>query len=589
MGKRGKKPFSIARRMTMLFVLLFSATVILVAFYFFSFAKAKLSEAEKQFLNNAENLVSDINDSIRNIERHLLWLSSNAEEISIWNSNTAYEQLLYQKRIINELQNFILATDGAEAILVAPRNSDIIMEKHTLSDEAMLRMMNTYNGRQIIVPVTPGVFSDNAEEKYSHLVLSYPIYAGNIRNRYGPVTAIIYAAVRAESIIPETSMPGDFFLCIRRGDDLISLARTGSHETDEKNFSFQALNERDNSIWSRDGAYSRIYPLNADDLYLVCLWQRGYLFPQISPILFQGILLSVVILLLILIGNSFLRQSLQQPTGIILRDVERIRQGDVSYRLESGEAEEFARVSESINNLLDELDAKNRKVIAQQKRLYDLEILNRESRILSLQAQINPHFLYNTLECVISMARYYHVPQITTIVMGIIRIYRYGASSKRFGTLKSEFECAQNYANVMNIRYEGRFTFVFQSEPGLDEAEMPRMTIQPLIENALLHGLLRKAVPGIVETIAKRDADDLLISVHDNGTGITEPDLETLRNHLCESTSKEQGSIGLSNVHSRLMNEYGESYGLTIESVEGSYTTVTVRLPICKKEEEDAS
>ena len=582
MNKEGRPRFSIAHRITVLFMLLFAAAVILSSFYFFSFVRAKYAEAEKQFWESAENSVSELNDMIRNLERHLVWVASNAEETAIWDSDTPYEKLLFQKKIMSELRNFLLATEGAEAIVVAQRNSDIILERHTMSDQALLRMLNIYNGRQSIVPISPGVFAERENGNYSHLIFSYPIYTGMTRNLYYPIAANIYAAVRAESMLPRKSAEGIFYLCFRRGDDLISLADSAGGNMKGMAFSYPALSREKSASIDGEKYLQKVYPLNAEDFYMICFWRQNYLFEQMAPILIQGIALLAVLLLLILVGNRILRQNLQQPTDRMLKDVERIRQGDFNYRLASGEAMEFSEISESINTLLDDLDAKNREVITHQKRLYELEILNRESRVLSLQAQINPHFLYNTLECVISMARYYRVPQITKIVSGIIRIYRYSASNNHFGTVESEFDCAENYGNVMNIRYENLFQFSFRSDPELLSAEMPRMIIQPLVENAVQHGMLSTMRSGTIETAAVRDGGDLVITVRDDGIGIPADALEEIRNDLRKGSAKEKrsGSIGLMNVHSRIVNEYGEGYGLTIDSGGSSGTMVTMRMPI---------
>ena len=171
----------------------------------------------------------------------------------------------------------------------------------------------------------------------------------------------------------------------------------------------------------------------------------------------------------------------------------------------------------------------------------------------------------------------------------MIHIYRYSASYEHLGTVRSEFDCAENYADIMNLRYDDRYQFTFRVEPGLEDAEMPRMVLQPLVENALLHGLQSVDRPGRVEIACHSEDGSLWVSVRDNGCGIGEERLCQLRQRLRQgiSTEHKSTSIGLLNVHLRLVNQYGEDFGLLLDSVEAEYTEVTLRMPVRRKEAPD--
>ena len=210
-----------------------------------------------------------------------------------------------------------------------------------------------------------------------------------------------------------------------------------------------------------------------------------------------------------------------------------------------------------------------------------MQLLNRESQLRSLQAQINPHFLYNTLECIRSISQHYGVGEISKIISGMIRIYRYSASHVSQGTVESEFSCADAYAQIVQVRYEGRYNIVLDADPDLHNYHMPKMILQPLIENAVNHGLIYRYTDGEVRVTAREAAGDILVTVADNGKGMKPEELLALRERLEQGilTESKKDSIGLNNVHLRIRKTFGASYGVQVESREDEGTTVYIRFP----------
>ena len=153
------------------------------------------------------------------------------------------------------------------------------------------------------------------------------------------------------------------------------------------------------------------------------------------------------------------------------------------------------------------------------------------------------------------------------------------------GTLESEFACAEAYAQIVQVRYEGRYEIEQELEESLKKCYMPKMILQPLIENAVSHGLAKRFSGGKVRVTASREQNDVLITVWDNGEGITEAKLEELRRRLEQGMDTEgrDGSIGLHNVHMRICRTFGAAYGLSIDSREGEGTAVSVRFPQTEK------
>lgn len=219
---------------------------------------------------------------------------------------------------------------------------------------------------------------------------------------------------------------------------------------------------------------------------------------------------------------------------------------------------------------------------------YRAQVLEREAQLRALQAQINPHFLYNTLDTInwIAIGRGAH--DISLMIDGLAKYFRLSLSKGRdMVSVTDELSLAQVYLNIQQTRFPHSFQYSIEAGPDLHRYVMPKLTLQPIVENALLHGIRKsKAKSGTIDIHAYKEGDELIIVVTDNGIGIEE---QTLRNLLTEAPSRARGdgsgsSYGLYNVHERIQLFSGEAYGLRIQSHPGAGTTVTVRMAAREQE-----
>ncbi|WP_339278835.1 sensor histidine kinase [Paenibacillus sp. FSL W8-1187] len=217
------------------------------------------------------------------------------------------------------------------------------------------------------------------------------------------------------------------------------------------------------------------------------------------------------------------------------------------------------------------------------------ESLKKEADLLALQAQINPHFLYNTLSSVQWMALMNQDGRTAEMVGALSDFLRFSLNKGReYCTVAQEFSHVDSYVKVQSIRYPDRFELVSSVREELLERPMLKLLLQPLIENALLHGILKRPEPGRIEVEAEAAEDGALrFIVRDNGVGIPEEKLDALRTLLGRrmlpgldaDTGGDYGSYGLRNVHNRLLLHYGPEAGLHLDSSPGVGTTVSFRLP----------
>lgn len=208
----------------------------------------------------------------------------------------------------------------------------------------------------------------------------------------------------------------------------------------------------------------------------------------------------------------------------------------------------------------------------------------RKTELRALQAQINPHFLYNTLDSIQWMCEQGKTEDATKMVGALARLFRISISrGHELITIRDEVRHAQNYLVIQSYRYRNQFSYEFDVDPALEGYFCNKITIQPLIENAIYHGIDRMVDDGRI-TVAVKDAEDdpndIIITVADNGVGMTDEQCE----RVLHKERSDSSGIGVKNVNDRLKIYFGERYGISIESELDVGTTVKVRIPKVEKE-----
>jgi two-component system sensor histidine kinase YesM len=210
----------------------------------------------------------------------------------------------------------------------------------------------------------------------------------------------------------------------------------------------------------------------------------------------------------------------------------------------------------------------------------------RNAELYALQAQINPHFLYNTLNSIRYLAKEQGSGEIEQIAISLISLSRASLDSDKFITIKQEIDLVMGYIAIMKIRYEDMFHYTCEIEPDLELCMIPRFSIQPLVENALFHGIVPNEKGNIMVRVLEKDGG-ILIEVEDSGIGIEQRHLQIIKKNLSgvhedAIESKDRRSmknIGLVNINDRIKMYFSPAYGLCIESCPESGTRVSVSIP----------
>ena len=266
----------------------------------------------------------------------------------------------------------------------------------------------------------------------------------------------------------------------------------------------------------------------------------------------------------------------------LVRKFEIAETGDLTIRPPVGGNDEIAQLDEKFSHMLRKLDQLIQKE-------YVRELEEREARFRNLQQQINPHFLYNTLETISSMAAVKHIFPICDVCRRLGEIFRYSIG-KNYGdyvTVEEELHHTQNYVSIQKMRYN-QFEVFYNVEIDTKKQRMLRFLLQPVVENAIIHGLSEMTSSGTLEISIYNDADCMIIQVADDGVGMTKTMVEELNKFINspENRKDRRKSIGVRNVNQRIKLSCGERYGLTIESEPYRGSIVILKLPLLDTEED---
>lgn len=316
-------------------------------------------------------------------------------------------------------------------------------------------------------------------------------------------------------------------------------------------------------------------PLYVDTLTLVNYSDITFLSQDSQPIFFTALVVVATSFVVAVLMSVLLSSIITRPLRRLMGHIGKIAENDFTNdpEIEKGN-DEISQTGRMVNQMTSSI----KSLLEDTERMY---IQRKNSEIALLQSQINPHFLYNTLDSIHWMAGIQKNTGIMTMTKGLSNLLKNLA--KGIGdkiTLGEEVSLLDSYVDIQLIRYTEVFQVVNNIPMDLYKYTITKFTLQPIVENSIFHGIEPKGALGLITLNAKRDGSDLLITVRDDGVGMTPEELAKLKNSVRNPNPSGLSGIGVANVDSRLKLVYGEEYGLTIKSEKGMYTTVTIRIPM---------
>lgn len=299
---------------------------------------------------------------------------------------------------------------------------------------------------------------------------------------------------------------------------------------------------------------------------------------QIASVITVLVLTTVVLIGVMTRRAARLSRSITQPIEDLSRRMEEVSGGELTPK------EPVKACAEELNTLSTGME----RMVGQIRTLLDettqKQASLRKTELALLQAQINPHFLYNTMDTIIWLIEAEQNEAAEEMVANLSNYFRCSLSKGQdIISLETEERHIRSYLQIQQVRYQDILTYTIDIPCELHQIQLPKLTLQPLVENALYHGIKLKRAKGRISISGRREGEDVVLQVADNGVGMSLERLTTLRQSL---KTRERVGFGLATVHERLQLCFGPGYGLSLESEEGQGTCVTARIPAHWKEVE---
>ncbi len=428
-----------------------------------------------------------------------------------------------------------------------------------------------------------GYHNEEADQDVIRFVLKLHTYDGD-RSQFGYMVCD-YSTQNISEIMSKYISSRDVYVWLQPLGDA-PIARVGNTTKEESQLftqlskavatsaeSFPEFEDETGSFYINSRQSER-YNLN-----IIMLTPQSLMMHTQSALARTLIVIAVFIILVTLLLGTIISGYIYRPVGQLSRTIIKIKNGNTELRAKtSGWSEELKVMGDEFNEMLDKIG----QMVEEE---YEAKVLMERTQYKVLQAQINPHFLYNTLDTMSGIAASQNCNLVSGLCQSLSAIFRYSLDiSDTQSTLQQEMAHVRNYLYVMDVRNGNSVKYTYQIDPDTLEDNIPRITLQPIVENALQHGLRntrRKDKELLIQ--AKHENGKLVITIEDNGAGM---DAEAMNEQLekADIGRIELGrSIGVMNVNARVKNVYGDGYGIHYESGLDVGTRAVIVLPIVRQ------
>ncbi len=597
------KNMGLRNQLVILFV--FCIAIILITQLFYNitmFRRQNNESAEKCYttIQQTNTLINQALDRVSSIGKSIVLNEFTQELLDLNNSNSS--NIKRRSDLIDILHNYnkniINANDILIDIVVVDDKNTIISITNQFSYASYKKLLTDYD----IKNLTQSMYITNLalEPKiYSNKSFAYvlPIYYtsgdfNEVNKKLGTCILWVKNSLMFE-VVDSTAATEGATVLITDGNGYI-MALNSDYTSDEIN------NEIGTMILNHKiGGQSDIQTMNfmgRESFVLINKqettgWNSINIVPtrevfrDSSKTFYWGIGVSIFSIIIVFVFGFIMTNSITRPLDQITEALDKIGNENRKHRIVVTEQNEFGIIADRINTMLDNIYSLDRRIFDMTSQLYEKELLQKEAEMLTLQSQINPHFLYNTLECIRSIAVVYKIKEIQVITTSMAKIFRYSIKGGKVTTIKKELDSLEDYYKIVSIRYNERLVMHIDTDEIMYPFSMLKMSLQPVIENTVNYCLEATEKKVTVNVHGYMDGEFGIIKITDNGVGIDSEKVQEINETFMKSPNdsfydldKAKSSIGLSNINLRIKLHYGEDCGLSIESTKGLGTTVTIKI-----------
>lgn len=349
-------------------------------------------------------------------------------------------------------------------------------------------------------------------------------------------------------------------------DSHLNLIYSSNKNYDQNTIDMLRRHEAPNNFW-----YTWVVDQKTG--YYIILQKPGAISASAIQTMFHiSVVMSFFCLILCVIVSIIIGKQLSEPINKLNKAMDLVKRGSLSIHVHTKQTNELGELTNNFNRMTKELNTHVENLLQRQKDIKDMQIQ-------LFQTQLNPHFLYNTLDSIKWSARIHHLDDISSMAENLAYILQNSIRNEQFIPLKRELEIIDNYIQIQQIRFNGKFTYEEEIPDNLAECIVPKLMLQPIVENSIIHGLAEQE-DGSISIYADEVGRNIHISVTDNGVGISQEIINWLNT---DTFTENVGHLGLYNVNKIIKLYFGLEYGLTATVEEGIGTTITIVLPIKRR------
>lgn len=446
-----------------------------------------------------------------------------------------------------------------------PGKSDVILRKFILRENSRMMISSYYNeyGQNSIIRFAVNIFSQDGRQ-----------------NQIGAVVCDVDSA-EFLNILEKYHIQADNVLWLQPSGDRVAVQIGDSSETAAQIMAAISAGKPEENLQSLvNGQVLFCLPMEPGQLTLYSLMPQTMLMKNQVAIIKSLITIAVAMLFAIAFLSMLFARGITRPLAALTGTMRRIQAGETELRVKNLGTDEIGELGANFNQMLDQME----QLLVKE---YMTKLSLQKAQYNALQAQINPHFLYNTLESMSSIAQISGCDQVSDLSESLARIFRYTLDmSSNYSTVEKELIHLKNYIQVMDVRMPHEIQYNYEIEESALSWKIPKLTLQPIVENAINHGVRGVRHEKIISISVRLEEDILIICVSDNGHGFNADEINR-RLLMNDREDVEKGrSIGLVNINARLRMLCGDTCGIRVESKEGEGTKVWVRLSEMKEEGE---
>jgi len=563
---------SLKKQLFILIVIQILFGIIIQSYYSINLSKL----LSRRLVESADNNIDKIISVLENKQETLQYIGETLVINSFHQDFLNEEDLLKRVSLKNHIENSFNEicernSDIYDIKLLSP-DADILIERNGNTNLIIRDVLVDYPYEELTSAITTRFYHDEDIRLYGKKTAFFfyfsPIYSTAVyTGKPLGYILVVVSMISINNYVEQSGLPEDSSIFIVDNNN-----RIGSSIDPERIYGIYNQTRSNNP----DNYFSR-KEIDILDWMLYTSTSYSEIETDIRPVIKNGLIFFLIAMFLMIMFSIVLFNSIVAPIKKLVEGMRAIGKKK-NDKVESSSNNEIEQISREINSMLNKIEESNSEMIRKNKTLLLSRVEKKKAQIQALQSQINPHFLYNTLESIRMMSLTEDRKDVARAIKVLAGLFRYSTKTGITEvSLEEELNHVKNYTELLKIRYEENVVIDYSVDERLLKIRTMKFILQPIVENAFQHGLNKKK--GLISIELKKSDDRVLFSVSDSGSGINRERLNELKEALENDSIDESSSIGMFNVNNRIKLQYGTEFGLAIESEPGAGTVVTVALP----------